>query len=63
LLFTESFIKPTFEEKVEVVAIELESFSMMEAEDLADFIFGEAGWKSVGGMSLGKPVYLLVNDC
>ncbi len=44
-------MSPTVEENVDVVAIEDVSTSFA---GLAGLIFGEAGWKRVGGISFGK---------
>jgi len=52
--FTFSFNNETVEEKVDVLAIEAVSMSLTALAGLAGFIFGEAGWKRVGGLSLGK---------
>jgi len=54
--FTCPFNNETVEEKVDVLAIEAVSMSLTALAGLAGFIFGEAGWKRVGGLSLGKPV-------
>jgi hypothetical protein len=54
--FTFPFNRDTVEENVDVLAIETASMSFTVLAGLAGFAFGEAGWKSVGGLSFGKTV-------
>lgn len=52
--FTFSFNSETVEENVDVLAIEAASASLAAFSGLAGLFLGDAGWKRVGGLSLGK---------